>query len=329
MRVITRELRPAAPYDFSLALAYLRTWTASTFERVDGDTYRRALRIDGQDVLLVARSAGSVAQPALALDVHGDRVTGATADRAARVVGRVFALDHDPAAFHALAASDPVLAPFADACRAMRPVTIPELYETLIWAVLGQQINVAFARALKLRLVELCGRTLTVDGATYPLMPRPDDVAVLDPAALLARQYSRQKARYVVELSQAVAGGELDLEALRVLPPEDAIAELTRFRGIGRWTAEYVLMRGLGHPDAIPAGDVSLQLLIGTACLGRRAGEAEVREIAARWAPWRGWAAFFIWMERQMGRGIGIGDQGRGTMIAEQAGREHPTIPDP
>jgi DNA-3-methyladenine glycosylase II len=313
MNAETRVLHPAAPYDFSQALAYLQTWTAATFERVDGNTYRRALRVAGQDLLLVVRSFGSATQPALTLDVHGDGVTAAAADRAAQIVRRVFALDQDPAPFHAMAARDPVLAPIVACYPTMRPVTIPELYETLIWAVLGQQINVAFARALKLRLVELCGRAVPLDGTIYPLMPRPEDVATLDPAELLARQYSRQKARYVIELSQAVANGDLDLEALRSLPPEDAIAELTRFRGIGRWTAEYVLMRGIGHPDSIPAGDVSLHLLIGNAYLGRRASEAEVRDVAARWAPWRGWATFFIWMERQMGRRSGIRDREAGT----------------
>ena len=183
----------------------------------------------------------------------------------------------------------------------MRPVVIPDLYETLIWAILGQQINVGFARRLKERLVETAGHSIEIDGASYPLLPRPEEVAEIDPAALLALQFSRQKAAYVIGVSQEIAAGRLDLNALASLPDDEAIAELIRLRGVGRWTAEYLLMRGLGRTDVIPAGDVSLQLLIGTAALGRRANEAELREIADRWRPWRAWATFFVWMSRQFG----------------------------
>jgi DNA-3-methyladenine glycosylase II len=294
-----RIIEPVGAFDFDRALAYLRTWTAATFERVDSaGTYRRALRLDGHDVLLSVR-AGERGQ--LLLEVTAAVVDDRTLDAAAAVVRRVFALDHDPAPFLALAASDPALAPPSARLAGLRPVTIPDLYETLLWAVIGQQINVAFARALKLRLVELCGRALTVDGVRYPLLPLPEDVATLDPAALVERQFSRQKIAYVIGLSEAIAGGELDLPAVCALPAEEAIAELTRYKGVGRWTAEYVLMRGAGHPDVLPAGDVSLQLLIGTALLGHRATEAELREATARWSPWRGWAAFSFWAARQFG----------------------------
>jgi DNA-3-methyladenine glycosylase II len=294
-----RIIEPVGAFDFDRALAYLRTWKAATFERVDAaGTYRRALRLDGHDVLLSVR-AGERGQ--LLLEVTGDALADATLGAAERVVRRVFALDHDPAPFLALSAGDPALAPLAALLAGLRPVAIPDLYETLLWAILGQQINVTFARALKLRLVELCGRAIAVDSARYPLLPLPEDVAALDPAELVERQFSRQKAAYVIGLSEAVATGDLDLAAVTRLPAEEAIAELTRYKGVGRWTAEYVLMRGAGHPDVLPAGDVSLQLLIGTALLGRRAIEAELREATARWSPWRGWAAFSFWAARQFG----------------------------
>jgi DNA-3-methyladenine glycosylase II len=302
----TRELTTVPPYDFPMALEYLRTWTAATFESIDAETgtYRRALRVNGQDVLLTLRSTGTVRAPRLLLEVRSDRevVLPATADQAAEIIRRILSLDIDPAEFHALADTDPALGPIVAPYVGMRPVLIPDLYETLVWAVLGQQINVAFARTLKLRMIELAGRELEIDGVRYPLMPLPDVVAALDPAELLARQYSRQKASYLIGLSQAVAGGDLDLEAIRTMSQDDAIAELTRQRGIGRWTAEYVLMRGVGDRDAIPAGDVSLHLLVGGAAIGRRVTEPELREIAERWRPWRGWVMFFVWMAHQFGR---------------------------
>lgn len=304
----THIITPTGPFSFELALSYLRGWTASTFETIDLEvsdfsvpTWRRALRLCDQDVLLTARSSEFHDDPGLTLIVTGEALTAETQADAIDRVTHIFGVAADPEPFRALAERDPVLRPLVEPFPGLRPIMVADPFEALIWAVLGQQINVAFARTLKLRLVELCGRTLEVDGVAYPLMPTPEAIAALDPTDLLSRQYSRQKARYVIELSRAVASGELDLDAIATLPHDEAIAELARFTGIGRWTAEYLLMRAFAHPDAIPAGDVSLQLIIGAAVLGRRATEAEVREIAERWQPWRGWAAFFFWLTRQMG----------------------------
>jgi DNA-3-methyladenine glycosylase II len=138
---------------------------------------------------------------------------------------------------------------------------------------------------------------MTVDGERYWLAPRPEEVAALDPAALRARhQFSAQKAAYVTGLARAVRDGELRFDELARLPHEEAIARLTRFKGVGRWTAEYLLMRGLGARDSLPAADLGLRAVIGEWYgLGRKATEAEVRAYGESWAGWRGWAAFYWW----------------------------------
>jgi DNA-3-methyladenine glycosylase II len=112
-------------------------------------------------------------------------------------------------------------------------------------------------------------------------------------------QFSRQKSEYVRSLAALVAEGRIDWDDLAARPAEEAIEALTALRGVGRWTAEYVLMRGLGHADVIPAADVGLQVAIGQAYgLGRKATEREVRELAQQWAPRRSHAAFAWWWSR-------------------------------
>jgi DNA-3-methyladenine glycosylase II len=165
-----------------------------------------------------------------------------------------------------------------------------------MWAVVGQQINVGFARKLKLVLVELAGRILSTEVGDYALAPEPSAIAALDPELLRSRQFSRQKVEYVLELSRAVATGDLDFSAIASLPTDEAITAITRFKGAGRWTAEYVLMRGLGMRDSLPAGDLGLRAIIGRWYgKGRHASESEVREIAELWTGWRGWSAFYWW----------------------------------
>ncbi len=302
------ELRTAPPYDFAQAERYLVRSPSAVLERIDEEgTFARALTVAGRDVLLRLRSLGTMEQPRLALEIFGESLDARLEDEAVSLIRRIFSLDVDPAAFLALATRDPVFDALVRRHQGLRPVLIADPYEALIWAVLGQQITVQFARTLKMTLSTLCGRKLSVDGRAYWLPPRPEAVAALDLSELRARQFSRQKAAYVIGLSQAVLDGTLRLEEMAALPHEEAIAAMTRFKGIGRWTAEYVLMRGLGVRDSIPAADVGLRAIIGQWYgLGRKATEAEVRERAEAWAGWRSWASFYWWHALQQREAPGV-----------------------
>ena len=298
------ELEPLPPYDFALALRYVTASPSAVLERVSVDgVYRRALRLMGQDVVLSVRSLGAVMHPRLLLELYSDSaVSEAVLDAATASARRIFTLDTDVAPFLALAERDPIFGVLLRSLGVVRPILIPDPFEALLWAIVGQQINVAFARKLKLVLVELAGRVLSTEAGDYALAPEPSAVAALDPEKLRARQFSRQKVEYVLELSRAVAAGDLDFSAVTSLPGDEAITAITRFRGAGRWTAEYVLMRGLGMRDSLPAGDLGLRAIIGRWYgFNRHASESEVREIAERWTGWRGWSAFYWWFALQAG----------------------------
>jgi DNA-3-methyladenine glycosylase II len=298
------ELTPLAPYNFELALTYLHTSPSAILERIEEHgIYRRTLSVDGHDMLLSAWSVGTVQAPRLALELTGRSIPAGIIAQAVHRIRVIFSLDVDPEPFEHVCACDPVFAQLLRRYYGLRPVLIASPYEALIWAVIGQQVNVAFARKLKQTLVNLCGQQLAVDGATYPLLPRPGDVAGLDERVLRSHQFSSQKTAYLLHLSQAVDCGELDFALLATVGYHEAVARLMQFKGIGRWTAEYVLMRGLGAVDSIPAADLGLRAVIGRSYgLARTASEAEVRSIAEAWAGWRGWAAFYWWLAIQQER---------------------------
>ncbi len=301
----TREviITPVAPYDFAAALAYLRGAHWAILERVTADAYCRALRLVGRDALLELRSLGTTDQPRLALRVTADAVDDALLAAAEEQICRTFALMVDPAPFLAVAAADPVFWAVAREAATLRSIIVASPYESLLWAIIGQQINTTFAATLKRALLALTGSEMTVAGQVYPVFPDAATVAQLDPALLRARQFSGQKTAYVIGVSQAVASGALDFAQLATLPIEDAVTAMVRYKGIGRWTAECVLMRGLGAADALPAGDLGLRAAIGRAYgLGRHASEAEVRARAEAWAGWRGWATFYWWRSLQVAK---------------------------
>jgi DNA-3-methyladenine glycosylase II len=157
-------------------------------------------------------------------------------------------------------------------------------HQTLLRTIIGQQVSVASANAIWKRMEEAIGPALD----PVVLAAAPDEM-------LRAVGLSRQKSSYVKSLAELVASGELDLFALPA-DDEEAIAQLTRIKGVGRWSAEIYLLFAEGRGDVWPAGDLAVQEEVGQLLgLPERPSEKAVREIARKWSPHRGAAAIFTW----------------------------------
>ena len=157
-------------------------------------------------------------------------------------------------------------------------------YVTLLRTIVGQQVSIHAARAVWTKLDALLG------GAANPakLLGATDET-------LRAAGLSRQKAGYARSLAELVQSGELDLAHLPE-QDEDAIAQLVKVKGIGRWSAEIYLLFAEGRVDIWPAGDLAIQIAIGRILgLEARPSEKELRAIAEPWRPHRGAASIFAW----------------------------------
>ena len=298
-------LTPRAPFDAQPILAYYGRSPLEPLDVVVDGAWRRAVRLGDQKVLFEAAPGGTVDAPRVTVRLLATEPPPPDPlALAADAVARWWRLDQDPAALDEIAARDPVLGALLARLRGARPPLMPSPFECLVWAILGQQITVAFAFKMKRALVERYGESVAHEGRTSWLFPEPARLAEADPADLREIQFSRQKSEYVRSLASLVAEDRIDWAELAAMPSEAAIKALTALRGVGRWTAEYLLMRGLGHEDVIPAADVGLQSAIGRAYgLGRKATEAEVRALAERWAPHRSYAAFAWWWSLSAERG--------------------------
>jgi DNA-3-methyladenine glycosylase II len=145
-------------------------------------------------------------------------------------------------------------------------------------------------------MVRSLGAAATLHGRTYHAFPTAESLAETSREQLIALAFSRGKAAYVRALAQQVADGALDLEALRGRPHAEILQRLIALHGVGRWTAEYVLLRGYGYPDALPAGDAGLRRQLWRLYhLPGPPSEAEITAIAAAWAPYRSWATLYLW----------------------------------
>jgi DNA-3-methyladenine glycosylase II len=162
-------------------------------------------------------------------------------------------------------------------------------YDTMLRAIVGQQVSIKAAAAILAR----------VDAATGG-MHDPANIVATSDEALRAAGLSRQKIAYVKSLAEDVLAGRLDFHAL----PEDdeaAITAMTHVKGIGRWTAEVYLLFAEGRCDVFPAGDLAVQVEIGRILgLDERPTEKQVRALAEPWRPHRGAAAIFAWHHRHV-----------------------------
>jgi DNA-3-methyladenine glycosylase II len=316
-------LRPRPPFRFDLALAYLRRSPLEILDLVEDGAYRRAVRLAGRPGLLEVRSTGTVEQPALRLALAGGPASTAELEAAGRLVARCFRVEQDLAPFEARVPLDPPFGALVGRLRGLRALLLTSPFEALVWAIVGQQINIAFAYRLKRALIERFGARLEHDGRVYFLFPDPERLATLEPDALRPLQFSGQKARYIVDLARQIAAGHLDLEAIGRLEPAEARARLMELRGVGRGTAEYVLMRGLGAPDELPAADIGLQTAAGRVYgWPRRPTEPELRALAEPWAGWRSTFGFYLWftLNPSFGRLTGDSESEAGEPASAAAG---------
>ena len=281
------------PHDFAALLDFLRGRALPGVERVDADSYARV--IAGSEGthgwLRISRWPG---EHALRLDLHAP-----LASRLLDIVQRLrrmFDLDADPQAISASLSGDPTLAPLLAAHPGLRLPGGWDGFEIAVRAVLGQQVSVVAARTLAARLSQRFGERLPapVCEGLDRLFPTPEALAEAD---LQAIGLTRARAATIRTVATALLDGRVDFRPERRL--EDFVARWVALPGIGPWTAQYIAMRAMGHPDAFPAGDLVLRKALAGA-----GGILPGRAVAARaeaWRPWRAYAVIHLWKNATRG----------------------------
>jgi AraC family transcriptional regulator of adaptative response / DNA-3-methyladenine glycosylase II len=210
--------------------------------------------------------------------------------RAVERVRRLFDLDADGEAIARHLRRDARLQPFVPRGGSLRVPGCWDGFELAVRAVLGQQISVAAATTLSGRLATRFGEPLAelTPGVTH-LFPLPERLADADLARI---GLPRARAATLRGLARAVADGSLALDGS--VSVEATVAGLQSLPGIGAWTAQYVALRALGDPDALPASDLGLRRAL--ARDGRPMAERELEHAAQAWRPWRGYGAMALWI---------------------------------
>ncbi|MBC7683679.1 MAG: DNA-3-methyladenine glycosylase 2 family protein [Bdellovibrionales bacterium] len=257
-------------------------------ERVEPARIRKGVMIDGVPVLLDVALAADTAACTVAAD---GKLSAPARRQVDEALLNILALRIDPVPFLNAVDSDPLLGPLARRQSGLRIVQSATIFEALTWAIIGQQINLTFAIALRRTFILQAGRAHSSGIWCYP---EAADVARLPINELTSRKFSRSKAETLLRLAQLVDNGQLALE--RGDDVAAISASLLAIKGIGPWTVNYALLRGYGHADCSLHGDVAIR-----AALQRLLGEeskpdmARTEALLARYAPHRTMAAAHLW----------------------------------
>lgn len=287
-------------YRLDDVLAFHRRDAESVAEQVSERHLRKGMLLDGVSVVLdiafnLARPSAQDGAPSSAsCTILADGPCTPAIEAYARAAAEaMLGLRIDPQPFIDFTAGDPLFGPLARARPGLRVVQSATVFEALTWAIIGQQINLPFAIALRRTFILQAGRQHSSGLWCYP---DASSAALLEPDVLTTRKFSRAKAETVLRLAQLVASGELRLALGPHYGIEEVSAALLAVKGIGPWTVNYGLLRGYGYADCSLHGDVAVRAAL-QHLLGEQAKPdmARTEQFLARYRPHRTMAAAHLW----------------------------------
>lgn len=288
------DIRPEGSFSFSECMVYLDRAKNESTHFVDGAALYKLVELNSEKVLLKLFSPQEDIIRAEFLNLKPD----AELRKAAfRYIWEWFDLGRDLGPFYEMADKDRLLKNAVNRHKGLRIVGIPDLFEALVWAIAGQQINLAFAYTLKSRVVEKYGESLKYVERVYRLFPRAETIARLTVRELTELKFTNKKAEYILGVAEKMAGGTLSKdELLGCGCLEEQRERLIAVRGIGSWTADYVIMKCIRNTAAFPTGDAGLQNAI-KKMLGmeRKPAILEIENMAKGWRGWEAYATFYLW----------------------------------
>ncbi|MGH3038272.1 MAG: DNA-3-methyladenine glycosylase family protein [Gaiellaceae bacterium] len=274
-------LRPRPPFRLELTVWALHRRDQNAIDTWDGRTYRRVLLVKGAPLELAVTQAGPAGAPRLEVVASGMGLPAGAGDAARSALMALLGLEIDLSAFYARAARDRTLLTLVDHYRGVKPC--------LLNAVACQQLSLAAGLSLLSRLAV----TAAPSAGTLHAFPAPAHVLGLPRSRLRTIGFSERKAETLHELADAAVTSELEFGTLERLDDTAVAEKLMRRRGIGRWSADYVLLLGLGRLHVFPRGDIGAQNGL-RAFLAAAEVDQDPDAVLARWAPDAGMVYFHL-----------------------------------
>jgi DNA-3-methyladenine glycosylase II len=250
------SITPIPPFRLDLTVWALRRRPENAVDRWDGKTYRRTLMIDRKAVEVAVHQSGRWEAPQLEVDLSGGRLTVRQEESAKAFLERMLGAHKDLKAFYKLAMCDPRLQPLVEEFRGLKPPQFPTVFEAVVNGIACQQLSLLVGILLLSRLAHRAGEMPANATDAAHAFPDAADLAGMKALSLKSLGFSGNKSRALLGISAAIRDRRLNLQTLVQLDNQLALERLMELKGVGRWTAEYVLLRGLGRLDIFPGDDV-------------------------------------------------------------------------
>ena len=296
------SISPAPPFDFEFTAEnqpYYRKGEGPAL-----DEYQRLLDLGNKLVLATVSFNGDAERPELAVELQGAQLTPSDVKLSQIQIERLLGTTQDLEPFYRFADDEPVMANLVRTFYGMHQTLALSVFETIAQAILGQQLSASVARVIRALLIETYGPSLSVNGETHRAFPRPEAIAEASVEELRALKLSQRKAEYLHGLALAELETPEGLDRVQGLSDEDVVKEITALRGVGMWSAQWVLSRALGREDAFPIGDLALRRIVSQLYFGaEQLTDQQLGEYSIRWSPFRSLATSYLFASLRTGRG--------------------------
>ncbi|WP_291636223.1 DNA glycosylase [Clostridium sp.] len=287
------EIDVPEEFSFEQCMVYLNRSDIECLHKIDEDEFYKLLKIE--DVFVLINISRAIKK--LKVTFVNQVPTKWVREQVAKYVWDMFDLATDLTPFYKLAEDDSIIKLLIDNYKGLRIVKINDMFETICWAIIGQQINLKFAYTLKKRLVEAYGEKMLYDNEWYFLFPTPQAISKLEVLDLKPLQFTTRKAEYIIGIANLFNDGIIKKEELALeVDYEKLKNRLLSIRGVGNWTADYTILKCFDLNDAFPIADVGIHnALKGILGLDKKPTIDEIKKLSVNWRGWEAYATFYLW----------------------------------
>ena len=276
----------------------LRRRAHNQIDQWDGTHYTRVLLFDHMPVKVCVSQLHTEHHPELLVNLSSAKPIEQLSSRVREILQRMLGLSIDVSAFYQLIQKDEPLCAFSQRFLGVKPPRFPSLFEALLNAFACQQVTLHVGLLLLNRLTATYGVKFDDGQTVSSAFPEPEEIAAASVESIRALGFSYQKARAITELATTLVYGKSDFSLFEGMSNEEVRLYLSPMRGVGRWTAEYVLLRGLGRLETFPGDDVGAQNnLQNLLRLAEKPTYAKIQTITSSWQPFAGFVYFHFLLD--------------------------------
>jgi DNA-3-methyladenine glycosylase II len=299
-------LSTISPFRLDLTVWALRRRQKNIVDQWNGNQYIRVILCNDSPVKLTITQEFESINPKIIVLMQGQKeITPDMQKNIQVLIQNMFGLTVNLQPFYALASNNEVLDLLVKQFAGVRPPRFPSIFESLINSIACQQLTLDVGILMLNRFAERFGVRLEDNDAIFYSFPRPEDLADAFLEDIIKLGFSNQKAYAIKELATRVVTGKINLGHLEKMENKKVVEYLSTIRGIGRWSAEYVLLRGLGRLDTFPGDDVgarnNLQRLFH---LDEKPNYDEIKKLTSQWHPYEGLVYFHLLLQKLHMQGV-------------------------